>query len=119
MEDTAASGGYWLACAGEKIYVCKSSVVGSIGVIAATFGLKELISRYGIERRVYTAGTSRLIMDPFRDVTEKDEVILKRTLLQIHENFKEHVRQSRKDRLKASEDVLFTVNFGLDSKPST
>lgn len=72
VEDVAASGGYWLAAAADEIYADDSSVVGSIGVISASFGVDELISRYGIQRRVYTAGKSKSMLDPFRPENPED-----------------------------------------------
>ena len=110
-EDVAASGGYWLACAGDEIFVDESSIVGSIGVIAAGFGFQELIARYGIERRVYTAGERKNVLDPF--VAEKrDEVDRLRALQgEIHEAFKTMVRERRAGKLKAPEDELFTGEF--------
>lgn len=107
VEDVAASGGYWLACAGQKIFVSTSSVVGSIGVIAATFGLHEVIGRLGIERRVLTAGTNKLMYDPFRPVQEKDVAILQNLLNQIHVNFKSHVEKCRGNRLIDDRERLF------------
>ena len=65
-EDVAASGGYWLACASDEIYADVNSIIGSIGVISASFGFSKLISRYGIERRVYTAGEEKSMLDPFQ-----------------------------------------------------
>jgi len=64
VEDVAASGGYWLACAADEIYVDGCSMTGSIGVITAGFGLQDLIARYGVERRVHTAGKSKSMLDP-------------------------------------------------------
>ena len=61
VEDTAASGGYWLACAGQEIYAARSSIVGSIGVISHGFGFDELINKYGIENRTYTSGENKAI----------------------------------------------------------
>ena len=72
VEDVAASGGYWLACAADEIYVDRGSIVGSIGVISAGFGLHELIGNYGVERRVHTAGKSKSMLDPFRPEKPED-----------------------------------------------
>lgn len=68
-EDVAASGGYWLLCAGDKVHACSTSIVGSIGVISAQFGAVEAAQRLGVERRVFTAGTAKLQPDPFLPVT--------------------------------------------------
>ncbi|MGR3492307.1 MAG: S49 family peptidase [Shimia sp.] len=106
VEDVAASGGYWLAAAADDIIVDPSSVIGSIGVISAGFGLHELIDRYGIERRVHTAGESKSMLDPFRPEQEEDVKRLHRLLEGIHDNFKDHVRSRRGDKLV--EGDLFT-----------
>ena len=63
----AASGGYLIACAGDEIYANQSSIVGSIGVIYSSFGFKDLISKIGVQRRVYTAGKNKSTLDPFMD----------------------------------------------------
>ncbi|MEL6702453.1 MAG: S49 family peptidase, partial [Pseudomonadota bacterium] len=99
VEDVAASGGYWLAAAADEIWVDRSSVIGSIGVISAGFGLDEFIGRYGIERRVYTAGKSKSMLDPFRPEKDEDIARLKGLLEDIHETFKDHVRTRREGKL--------------------
>ena len=66
VEDVAASGGYWLACAADEIFIDQNSVVGSIGVISPGFGFVEFIKKFGIERRVYTSGKSKSFLDPFK-----------------------------------------------------
>ncbi|MFQ6546669.1 S49 family peptidase [Aestuariibius sp. 2305UL40-4] len=106
VEDVAASGGYWLATAADEIFVDHSSVVGSIGVISASFGAHEFIGRYGIERRVYTAGESKSMLDPFKPEKEEDVARLKRILDEIHETFKEQVRRRREGKLNGED--LFT-----------
>lgn len=110
-EDVAASGGYWLATAADEIFVDESSVVGSIGVIAAGFGLNEAIGRYGVERRLYTSGERKSILDPF--LPEKAEDVEKVRALQgeIHESFKDQVRDRRGDKLTAEEATLFSGEF--------
>ncbi|WP_147126107.1 S49 family peptidase [Shimia ponticola] len=107
VEDVAASGGYWLACAGDEIYVDESSIIGSIGVISAGFGLHELIGRYGVERRVHTAGTSKSMNDPFKPEKAEDVERLKGWLEQIHQSFKDHVARRRAGKLPEDKD-LFT-----------
>ena len=72
VEDVAASGGYWLACCGDTIYVSRASVVGSIGVISGSFGFQELIEKLGIERRLFTAGNKKSFLDPFKPMQEHD-----------------------------------------------
>ncbi|RYH07317.1 S49 family peptidase [Tropicimonas sp. IMCC6043] len=107
VEDAAASGGYWLACAADDILVDANSIVGSIGVISAGFGLQEAIGRIGIERRVHTAGRSKSFLDPFRPEKEEDVIRLRALQDQIHENFIAHVKARRGDRLDTKAD-LFT-----------
>lgn len=115
VEDVAASGGYWLAAAADEIYADDSSVVGSIGVISASFGAHELLARQGIERRVYTAGKSKSMLDPFRPENAEDVARLKTLLEDIHTNFKEHVSARRKDKLPDDMD-LFTGEVWLARK---
>lgn len=112
VEDVAASGGYWLAAAADEIYADPSSVVGSIGVISASFGAHELIKEYGVERRVYTAGKSKSMLDPFRPENPDDVARLKSLLEDIHDNFKDHVSTRRAGKLPQGKD-LFTGEFWL------
>lgn len=112
VEDVAASGGYWLACAADDIFADAASVVGSIGVISGGFGLQDLIARYGIERRVYTAGKSKSQNDPFREQNPEDVARLQSILDQMHEVFIDHVKGSRGDRL-ADDPSIFTGEFWL------
>jgi len=79
VEDVAASGGYWLACAGEKIFASKNSIIGSIGVVYSGFGFTEAISKIGVERRVYTQGRNKAILDPFQEIKESDVEIIKKS----------------------------------------
>lgn len=106
VEDVAASGGYWLATAADRIWVDESSLVGSIGVIHASFGFPEFLERHGVERRVLTAGHSKSLADPFRPLAEEDEVRIRALLEPIHAAFKDQVRARRGDRLAG--DDLFT-----------
>lgn len=110
-EDYVASGGYWLACAANDIHVNESSVVGSIGAIAGTFGFPELMRRLGIERRVYTACEKKALLDPFRELPEEGEAKLREFLGAVHQTFIEIVRERRGARLKAEDDVLFSGEF--------
>lgn len=112
VEDVAASGGYWLAAAADEIYADDSSVVGSIGVISASFGAHELLARQGIERRVYTAGKSKSMLDPFRPENPEDVERLKSLLDDIHTNFKDHINARRKGKLPEDRD-LFTGEIWL------
>lgn len=107
VEDVAASGGYWLASSADFIWADDSSVLGSVGVIAAGFGFSDLIARYGIERRVHTAGQSKSMLDPFRPENPEDIARLDRLLVPIHEAFKAQIRARRGDRLATDRD-LFT-----------
>ncbi|MEM6304596.1 MAG: S49 family peptidase [Pseudomonadota bacterium] len=115
VEDVAASGGYWLAAAADEIYGDPSSVVGSIGVISASFGAHKLIKNYGVERRVYTAGKSKSMNDPFRPEKEEDVARLKRLLDDIHVNFIDHVKDRRGAKLAEGED-LFTGEVWLSKR---
>ncbi len=110
-EDVAASGGYMIACAADEIYADPSSIVGSIGVVSAGFGFDRFIEKHGIERRVHTAGTSKAMLDPFRPEKPEDVEHLKKLQEHIHIFFKGLVRTSRKERLKADEETLFSGSF--------
>jgi signal peptide peptidase SppA len=101
VEDVAASGGYWLACAGDDIWVDGSSIVGSIGVIFSSFGFTEIMARQGIERRVVTAGTSKSLADPFLPQKPEDVARLKALQEPIHAAFIAHVRARRGAKLAA------------------
>lgn len=107
VEDIAASGGYWLACAGDDIFADEASILGSIGVISAGFGFTELIGRFGIERRVHVTGARKGMLDPFRTETPEDVATLKAVQEDIHERFKAFVRARRGARLKADDATLF------------
>ena len=110
-QDVAASGGYWLLCAGDEIFADENSIVGSIGVVSGGFGLGGLIARLGIERRLYTSGASKAFLDPF--LPEKDEDLARLKALQndIHDSFKALVRERRQGKLKGDEAVLFSGEF--------
>ncbi len=110
-EDVAASGGYMLACAADEIFADDTSVVGSIGVISAGFGFPELLKKVGVERRVYTAGTSKGMLDPFQPEKPDEVEHLKELQRDVHDVFKELVRERRAGKLKAGEDELFTGAF--------
>ncbi|WP_299151911.1 S49 family peptidase [uncultured Tateyamaria sp.] len=115
VEDVAASGGYWLAVAADEIYADPSSVVGSIGVISAGFGAHEFMAKQGVERRVYTAGKSKSMLDPFRPEKPEDVARLKGLLDDIHTNFIDHVQTRRAGKLDA-EAELFTGEVWLAAK---
>ena len=95
VEDVAASGGYWLACAADEIYINENSIVGSIGVISPGFGFVQMLKKLGIERRVYTSGKSKSFLDPFQNTKQDDLKRLKSIQEQIHNNFINHVKKSR------------------------
>ena len=107
VEDVAASGGYWLATAADDIHCDDSSILGSIGVIAAGFGFHGLIDRLGIERRVHTAGRSKSMLDPFRPERPEDVARLERLLEPVHEAFRRQVTDRRGPRLAPGVE-LFT-----------
>jgi len=107
VEDVAASGGYWLASAADEIYADESSIIGSIGVISMGFGFNELINKHGVERRVYTAGKSKSMLDPFQAEKPADIKRLKGLLEHIHESFKAQVSSRRAGKLPDDQD-LFT-----------
>ncbi len=111
VEDVAASGGYWLACAADEIVADAASIVGSIGVISAGFGFKDLIARMGVERRLHTSGERKSMLDPFRDENPDDVERLKRLQAEIHDGFKGWVRERRGARLKGDESLLFSGEF--------
>lgn len=106
VEDVAASGGYWLACAADDIWVDDSSIVGSIGVIFASFGFPELMARQGVERRVVTAGKSKSFADPFLPQKAEDVERLKALQTPIHQAFIDHVKRSRGTRLSDTADLF-------------
>jgi signal peptide peptidase SppA len=103
VEDVAASGGYWLACAGDEIYASNSSIVGSIGVISSSFGFCDFMKAHGIERRIYTQGENKAILDPFSATRPSDIAILSSAQKDIHDQFIEVVRTRRGDKLHETE----------------
>ena len=110
-EDVAASGGYWLACAGDEIYAHRTSIVGSIGVVSGGFGFPALLERFGIERRLYTAGSNKARLDPFSPEKSEDVEWLGQLHETLHEQFAEWVRERRGDKLDAAAEQgerLFT-----------
>ena len=111
VEDVAASGGYWLACAADEIYAAETSIVGSIGVISASFGFQELIARYGVERRVHTSGKDKGFLDPFLEEKPEDVKRLKEIQKELHESFKDWVSTRRAEKLEGSDKELFEGAF--------
>jgi signal peptide peptidase SppA len=115
-QDVAASGGYWLLLSGDEIYAHNSSIVGSIGVIFSGFGFVELIKKIGINRRVYTEGKNKAILDPFLPEQEENVEILKNCQRDIFEGFKELVKSRRHNKLKDLDENLFTGAFWSGKK---
>jgi signal peptide peptidase SppA len=115
VEDAAASGGYMIACAGDEIIADPCSVIGSIGVVAATFGFSDAISRIGVERRVYTAGTSKVSLDPFQKEKKEDVAKLNVLLADMHDVFINLVKQGRGAKLADNPDI-FTGQYWLAEK---
>lgn len=111
VEDVAASGGYMIACAGDEIICDPSSILGSIGVVGGSFGFQDAIKRLGIERRLYTAGAHKAMLDPFLPENPDDVAKLKALQREIHQIFISLVKESRGARLKGSDDTLFTGEY--------
>src|SRR6195952_2936816 len=111
VEDVAASGGYMLACAGDEIFCDPSSILGSIGVVGGSFGFQELIKKIGVERRLYTAGEHKAMLDPFLPEDPDDVARVKALQREIHAIFIALVKRSRGNRLKGAEDVLFSGEY--------
>ena len=111
VEDVAASGGYMIACAGDEIFCDPSSILGSIGVVGGSFGFQELIKKIGVERRLYTAGAHKAMLDPFKPEDPDDVARVKALQSEIHAIFIALVKQSRGSRLKGADDVLFTGEY--------
>ncbi len=107
-EDVAASGGYWLACAADEIVAHPTSLVGSIGVVSQGFGLHGLLERFGVERRLYTAGANKSRLDPFLPEREDDVVWLRSMQTELHGMFRDWVCSRRGDRLVTGQHDLFT-----------
>jgi len=111
--DVGASGGYWLACAADKIYANRLSIVGSIGVITGGFGLDKFIARYEIERRLFTAGENKARMEMFSPLRPQDAAFTRELLEQAHEMFKAWVRERRGERLTSDESQIFDGGYML------
>jgi signal peptide peptidase SppA len=107
VEDVAASGGFWLACAADEIFCDPTSIIGSVGVISAGFGFADAIGRIGVERRLHTAGARKSLLDPFRPEKAEDVARLRALQDQLHGVFKEYVRSRRGAKLRGEEGVLF------------
>jgi len=111
VEDVAASGGYFLACGAQEIYVSESSIVGSIGVISQSFGFQEIIKRWGLENRLQTAGENKATDNPFVEKNEAAMARTQRVIVAIHAHFISFVKGSRGDRLKGDEGLIFSGEY--------
>ena len=111
VEDVAASGGYYIACAGDEIYVDENSIVGSIGVIYASFGFDKLIKKYGIERRIFTTGKYKSILDSFQKQKLSDVKKLKSIQTEIFKNFKNIVLKNRIKKINKQNKNIFSGSF--------
>jgi signal peptide peptidase SppA len=116
VEDVAASGGYMIACAADEIVIDPSSIVGSIGVISASFGFDKTIRKLGIDRRVHTAGDHKMSLDPFQPEKPDDVRRLKAIQKDIHEMFIGLVKKSRGRKLKGPEKTLFSGEFWVGER---
>lgn len=102
VEDIAASGGYWIAIAGDQIYVNQNSIVGSIGVISAGFGFQDAIEKLGVERRIFTTSNNKHRLDPFKELNDNDVEWIKKVQSKIHDNFVQHVCNRRPSLTQSS-----------------
>ncbi|NDF12885.1 MAG: S49 family peptidase [Proteobacteria bacterium] len=116
VEDVAASGGYWLACAADEIHASPASIVGSIGVVSAGFGFSEAIEKLGIERRVYSEGKYKSVLDPFKPEKESDVALLKDLQKDLHAQFKAYVSERREGKLTAKPEEVFSGRFWLGNQ---
>jgi serine protease SohB len=111
VEDAAASGGYMIACAADEIIVDPNSIVGSIGVVGGSFGFDKLIAKIGIERRLYTSGEHKAMLDPFLPENPGDVERLKNLQREIHDDFIALVKSRRGDKLNGPENDLFSGEY--------
>jgi serine protease SohB len=111
VEDAAASGGYMIACAGDEIIADPHSIVGSIGVVGGSFGFDKLIEKYGIERRIYTSGEHKAMLDPFLPENPDDVARLKKLQREIHDSFIALVKSRRGGKLNGPENDLFSGEY--------
>jgi len=111
VEDVAASGGYMIACAADEIVADPNSIVGSIGVVSGSFGFDKLIAKIGVERRLYTSGEHKAMLDPFLPEDPSDVERLKTLQREIHEDFIALVKSRRADKLGGSDETLFSGEY--------
>jgi signal peptide peptidase SppA len=119
IQDVGASGGYWIACAADRIWANPMSIVGSIGVRGGGFGFPELLARLGVERRLYTAGSNKGRLDPFLPERPEDVAFTQDLLDDLHARFKAWVRERRAGRLTADEAAVFDGSFMLGDRART
>ena len=110
-EDVAASGGYWLAASADEIIANPASVIGSVGVVSAGFGFDKAIAKLGVERRVYTAGEAKMMLDPFQPARDEEVARLKALQADIHQQFISHIEARRGTRLNGAHEDLFSGAF--------
>ncbi|WAC57776.1 S49 family peptidase [Gordonia sp. SL306] len=115
-EDVAASGGYWIACAADEIFAAHTSMIGSIGVVSSGFGLSDVLTRFGVQRRLYTTGDNKARLDTFSPERPEDVEWLRALQAQLHEAFIAWVRQRRGKRLSAPDDELFSGDIWVGSR---
>jgi ClpP class serine protease len=116
IREVGASGGYWLGCAADEIHANPMSIVGSIGVRGGGFGFPDMLTRIGVERRLYTAGANKARLDPFSPEKPEDVAFVQDLLDALHERFKSWVRSRRGDRLKGDEAAVFDGSFMLGER---
>ena len=116
IREVGASGGYWLACAADEILANPMSIVGSIGVRGGGFGFPDMLARFGIERRLHTAGANKARLDPFSPERPEDAAFVQDLLDALHERFKSWVRSRRGARLKGDEATLFDGSYMLGER---
>jgi signal peptide peptidase SppA len=119
ISDVGASGGYWIACAADRIHANPMSIVGSIGVRGGGFGFSDLLDRIGVERRLYTAGENKARLDPFLPERPEDVVFAQKLVDDLHERFKSWVRGRRGGRLSGDETAVFDGGFMLGERALT
>jgi signal peptide peptidase SppA len=116
VEDVAASGGYMIACAGDEIFCDPSSIVGSIGVVGGSFGFEKMIEKIGVERRLYTSGKNKAMLDPFLPENPDDVARLKAIQHEIHVMFIDLVKKRRAGKIRGDEDELFSGAYWTGQK---
>jgi len=116
VEDVAASGGYWLACSADEIFASKASIIGSIGVVSSGFGFDKAIQKLGVERRLYTSGDNKAILDPFLPENKDDVKRLKGIQKELHNQFISFVKSRRGSKITNENKEIFTGAFWSGEK---